>query len=201
MTIAFAEAPSEARNAVLDALKTRGKAGSLLTPQLRAADPNLLDILYAVRTVHLPLDKIDPKDNPQKPLRQLVEAPLWRFQVTAGSKAIAAAYGVEVGAGTWRLGEVAEGPVVAGTEAAIDKANKDPNFQRIRYEPVLLQAPALAVVALWLRAPDPANDVVLPIPPSKPPFSAFSTIPPTGFVARLYEKAQTIPRDATTSGG
>ena len=200
MTIAFPEAPSEARNAVLDALKKRAKEKSFLTPQLQGADPGKLDLRYAMRSVFLPLERIDLHLEP-KPLHELVDAPLWWFLVHTGKKAIAAAYGVE-GGPNWRIGEVAEGPTVEGTEHAVEAAAKDKELQRTRYEPVLLQAPALDVVAVWLRAPQPSADMVMPIPPSTAPFAnIYQVMKAASFVQRLYEKAANIPRNDSARGG
>src|SRR4029450_11626394 len=101
MTIAFPDAPLEARNAVLSALKQRAGAKSLLTPKLRNADASKLDLKYAMRAVSLPVDRIDLHHDP-KPLRYLVDLPLWRFLIHTGEKAIAAAYAVEGDSPNWR---------------------------------------------------------------------------------------------------
>jgi hypothetical protein len=199
MTISFPEAPTPARAAVLDALKKMGEAHSFLTPRLRDADPKTLDLKYPMRATHLRLDRIDPKRS--QTLSDLVEPPLWRFLVSAGGKAIAAAYAIEAGASNWRLGEIAEGPSVDGTETAIETALKDDRFKRLAYEPTLVQAPALSLVGLWLRGPEPDADQVVPIPPSSKPFISFKVLAAASFVTRVVRLAATIPQHASARGG
>jgi hypothetical protein len=199
MTISFPEAPTPARAAVLDALKKRGEAHSFLTPRLRDADPKTLDLNYPLRATYLRLDRIDPRKS--QTLRHLVEPPLWRFLVTAGTTVIAAAYAVEDGAANWRLGEIAEGPSVEGTEVAIQAALKDERFVRLAFEPALVQAPALALVGLWLRGPEPDADWWMPIPPVSKPFIAFEVQAATSFVTHVTRLAATIPEHASARGG
>jgi hypothetical protein len=153
-----------------------------------------------MRAVHLPVELIDLHHDP-KPLHQLVEAPLWRFLIHTGTKAIAAAYAVGDGGPNWRIGEVAESPTVEGTEVAVETVDGDKELQKVRYEPVLLQAPALDVISLWLRAPHPSADIVMPIPPSTAPFATYKAMPAKDFVKLLYAKAEKIPRDDSARGG
>ena len=199
MTISFPEAPTPARAAVLDALKRMGEAHSFMTPRLRDADPKALDLKYPLRAAHLRLDRIDPTKS--QTLSDLVEAPLWRFLVSAGNKTIAAAYAIEAGAANWRLGEIAEGPSVEGTEVAIQTAQEDERFKQVVYEPALVQAPALSMVGLWLRGPEPDADYVVPIPPSPKPFVAFRTLAAPRFVTHVAQLAATIPQHASARGG
>lgn len=199
MTISFPEAPTSARTALLDALKKMGEAHSFMTPRLRDADPKGLDLKYPLGAMHLRLDRIDPTR--RQTLHDLVEPPLWRFLVSAGRKTIAAAYAVEAGTANWRLGEIAEGPSAEGTEIAIQTVMKDDRVKRGVYEPVLLQAPALLLVALWLRGPQPDADLVVPIPPSSKPFAAFKVLAARSFVARVIRLAATIPQHGSVRGG
>ncbi len=199
MTISFPEAPTPARAAVLDALKKMGEAHSFLTPRLREADPKALDLKYPLAAMHVRLDSIDPRKS--QTLRDLVEPPLWRFLVTAGKTAIAAAYAVEDGAGNWRLGEIAEGPSVEGTETAIQAALNNERFQPQAFEPALVQAPALALVGLWLRGPEPDADWWMPIPPASKPFIAFEPQAATSFVTHVSRLAATVPQHNSARGG
>ncbi len=153
-----------------------------------------------MRAFHLPVERLD-LHHARKPLHQLVEAPLWRFLIHTGKKAIAAAYAVEDGGPNWRIGEVAEDPTVEGTEIAVETVAKDKELQAVRYEPVLLQAPALDVIGVWLRAPQPSGDMVVPIPPSTAPFTVYQVMSAKDFVERLYEKAEKIPRNDSARGG
>jgi hypothetical protein len=198
MSISFREPPAEASNAVLEAMKKLAAGKSFATPKLRDAPADKLGLKFPMLAVHVPLDKIEPR----RPLQSMVESPLWRFLVTAGDgQAIAAVHAMEVGTGSWRLGEVGEGPSIEGTEVALEKANADRKFAGAVYEPVLLQAPAIALVALWLRGPEAGVDRLIPIPPSSASFVAYEVLPPDVFLEQVTAAAATVPRRDTTRGG
>lgn len=98
---------------------------------------------------------------------------VWRFLILAGDDghetAVRTADTVRLaGARRYTLATataVGAGDLLNGLTAAADPAVTTDN---LKYTVRLAQFPGLAVLAVWLDAPRPADDVFLPLPPEQP---------------------------------
>jgi hypothetical protein len=95
--------------------------------------------------------------------------------------------GVEPPAGV-RFGGFTTGPLQRELAAAIEKAAKA--AARNKVEVSVLRAPALYLLALWLR--DEKGDQLVPIAPCPPPLKAGETCPADRALAMLAEAAKAV---------
>jgi hypothetical protein len=198
MAIEIVESPIAAREAVQRVLRNRADNETFRTPNLRKAAPDLLNLWLPMPVAILPLDRIQPDGS----LREAATPAAWRFLVREGDgQPIAAMQATAVGAAGYRFGEISEGPAIAGISSAYEHATGLELFRDLHYEPWLLIAPALYVAALWLCGPQPADDWLLPTPPSRPPFAHNEPVTAHDFMKRLADLAARVPRNDSARGG
>lgn len=87
-----------------------------------------------------------------------------------------------------RFGGFTTGPLHRGLAAAIEQATKA--VGRSKVELSVLRAPALYLLALWLR--DEKGDRLVPIAPCPPPLKAGETYPADRALAMLAEAAKAV---------
>lgn len=96
-----------------------------------------------------------------------VEVTGWRYLVMVEGDAVASS---EVAVGTGgqspSFEQVNVGPYVQSTASALQELNEIPEVQSGRYEPHLLQIPALSTCLLWLRQMDGATDLFMALSPA-----------------------------------
>jgi len=101
---------------------------------------------------------------------------------------------------TYELGDLNEGPFVAGTDKAIRRAEMLPEVQNGRFEAFLLVVPALYVAALWLQDRDGDADLLLTIPPSNPALEPYAPMTSAAFLDIVRNLARKVPSDEVTKG-
>src|SRR5262245_21355874 len=175
--------------------------GGFRTPVLRRAEPTSLAISTPHRVGVLGLNRLkDAKD-----LRSIVEHKGWRFLVHDRERVVAAVDAVEVDKNQYRLGQVNEGPFVAGAEDAIRRAERLDEVRRGEFAPVFLLAPAVYVAALWLEDQQLKADIVIVMPPTPKEFTAWEPMAAPPFLVVLEDLAARVPpedkRAKEPSGG
>lgn len=134
-------------------------------------------------------------------LRSAAQKKGWRFFVHHGDKVVATINSSMRGNGKHGFSNITEGPFVTGTERAIRRAELLESVQKGRYEPLLLQVPAIHLVALWLRNLDTKNDLIMPISPAPKPLRAYQALSTRDFVAVVTELASRAQRDHAEGRG
>lgn len=112
----------------------------------------------------------------------------WRYLVHRDGRFIAAAELPPGGTATDLV--VNEGPFVAATAAAIEAAERLPEVDAADFEARLLKIPALYTVALWLRSPDGADDLVVPVGDAHPALESGRAYRADAFVEALIGPAR-----------
>jgi hypothetical protein len=162
-----------------------------LVPALQSASLSSLAISTPHRVAVLELDRILNGDS----LRSAAQKKGWRFLVHNGANVIAT-INTSVGRkGKHQFGHITEGPFVAGTEQAIRRAEALEAVQNGRFELLLLQAPAIHVVALWLRNLDNDADLIVPIRPAPKPLQANRVLSTSKFMTAVAKLAAQVQRD------
>lgn len=206
MTITISKVPDAAVKMVAKVLVERAASASFTLPKLAAAALGSLLLAFPHRVAHLPLDAIRPYAD----LRGVTVDAGWRFlvherrQLDAAGKdrgeesdvfvPIASVTAAEVGDGSFQLGEFNEGPFVEGTEIAVRHAEKLQVVRDGRFEAVLLLAPAVHVIALWLQDRNGDADILMPIPPSDAALAPLRPITPRAFLEILHSLAERVRR-------
>jgi hypothetical protein len=167
MPIDPASVPQPAIAALERAIQQQAARSTFATTKLRGADVSTLERSAPHRVAYLPLGRIGLGSN----LREMTEPGGWRFLLHEGAKEAIAAARLEEVDNEFVLAELGEGPFVTGTETAIRFAEEIDAVRSGRFEPVLLVASEVSVVALWLVDLDGNNDIVIMIPtsPASPP--------------------------------
>jgi hypothetical protein len=164
MPIRLAEPPRAALDAVQETLSQRAERSDFATRALRDAPAGEL----ALAAPH-PVYTLGLRALVEDAGLAAAELTGWRYLVQQGDSTIASAE-IHLGAAgpdASRL-EVNEGPFVRATESAIAKAEELPELERVTYELRLLKIPAVYVIALWLKAEDEGEDVLIPIGETPP---------------------------------
>jgi len=132
------------------------------TPRLSEADPNDLKISTPHRVGFLTAQCLEAGGT----WHRNIERRGWRFLIHHGDKVVAAVDTVIGKDGEHRFGHIYEGPLVAGTEAAIRSAEGHATIRSSSFEPILVIAPSLSVSFLLLRNRTPnCSDHLLALPP------------------------------------
>jgi hypothetical protein len=194
MALRIADPPRAARNAVHATLGHPAMASAFRTPAVRLASADALALSTPHRVALLPLDRIGPKTS----LPSDVQWRGWRFLVHHGDRIVAAADTVTGARGKHAFGHLNQGPFVAGTEAAIRRAESHGVMKQRDFEPVLLMVPALYVMALWLRDLESDRDRVTVIPPAPKGLTPYRMVTARDFVARLVRLAGVPSRRPAT---
>jgi hypothetical protein len=146
---------------VEQAMKARLARSAFTTSNLRQVTSRALHRSFPHRVAHLSLDQVRRGHD----LRQATRPGGWRFLIHERDKTIAAARVVEDGAAAYRLGEFSEGAFVTGTEQVVRFAERELDAVRNgHFEPVLLMAPEIFVIALWLQNLAGGADYILTVP-------------------------------------
>jgi hypothetical protein len=203
MPIHPSDPPSEAIRAVSQALADRAAKSAFLSSDLRRAKADALAIAMPHRVAYLPLDKTRRDAN----LREDALIGPWRFIVYERRRRdanerpvtdidqyvpIAAATADPTAAAQYELGELNEGPFVAGTDNAIRLAENLEAIQKGDFEAFLLTVPAVHVVALWLQDRGGHEDILMPIPPSNPTLVAYQPVTPRAFLDILHDLTKKV---------
>ena len=187
MALRIADPPQAARNAVHAMLGHPAMASAFRTPALRLAASDALALSTPHRVAVLPLDRIGAKTS----LRSDAQMRGWRFLVHHGDRIVAAADTVTGARGKHAFGHLNQGPFVAGTEAAIRRAESHGMMKQRHFEPILLMVPALYVMALWLRdlEGDGDRDRLMLVPPAPKGLTPYRMVTARDFLARLVRLA------------
>lgn len=186
--------PATAVEAVSAGVIDRITSALLASRNHARPDRGALSLAMPHRVAYLPFDRVKTDLD----LRKAVEMGSWRFlvherQVSAGEEKfvpIAAVTAVAVDDGH-QFGDVNEGPLVAGTEQAVRRAEDLDQVRQGRFEPYLLMIPSLYVVALWLqdRGSYGKTDIYLAMPPSHSDLPPFTPMHSADFVKILNQLA------------
>jgi len=160
-------------------------------PALRSASPSSLAISTPHRIAVLGLDRIHARMS----LRSAAQKKGWRFFVHRGDKVVATVNSSISGKGKHGFSNITDGPFVAGTERAIRRAERLDSVQKGRFEPLLLQVPAVHLVALWLRNLENDADLIMPISPAPKGLRAYGAVATADFVAILADLAAQKKRE------
>jgi hypothetical protein len=149
------------------------------------------------RVAYLPLEAIDGGLD----LRHAVKYRSWRFLVHekragAGEQHVPIAAATAAGQTAtaaeqevYELGEVNEGPFVAGTVKAIAVAEQLEEVRIGRFEAFFLIVPSVYVAALWLQNRGGGPDIILTIPPSNPGLTPYQPMSPAEFIGIICRLA------------
>jgi hypothetical protein len=148
------------------------------------------------RVAYLRLDEIRSDAD----LRSVARFESWRFLLheavpavrTDEASGIALVGAATVHAGTNSYSGLSMGPLAAATEEAIRRAENHPRVKGGSFEAILLIAPAVYVIGLWLRDLKHSDDFVMPIPPVSAPFRAYEEMSPGAFLTALNELADKV---------
>jgi hypothetical protein len=191
MPLQVAKPPIAARKAVHSMLGRVVAAHADHVSALRSASPSSVAISTPHRVAVLGLDRIHSGMS----LRSAAHKKGWRFFVHDGDKVVATANSSITGKGKHGFAHITDGRFVGGTERAIRRAELLESVQKGRFEPLLLQVPAIHVVALWLRNLDHDDDLIIPISPAPKPLRSYHALSARDFVAVLTELASQVQRD------
>ena len=205
MTITAADFSDAARQAVLDGMDQRARTRGFWTPKLRDAARRPLRLCAPHRVALLSLNRmqLDSGNEPQS-LRSRTHILGWRFLIINElDEPIAAAHTDLTADGTYRLGELNEGPYVGSTFEALQKPlvleamsrKKDGNpFEEV----LLLLAPPIYFAGLWVRFQREDQDFILPLDRSHLP--DFVEVEPRVLLSTLHEASAKVPRDSHSAG-
>lgn len=194
-------AVATARRAIVGRLRQEPLARRAL---LRQVEARSMTLSMPHRAAHLGLVQVARG----KTLRSVARIGNWRFLVrgseprardgaaveagaTPGLATVAAIAVTESGA-NFSPGELNFGPFASGMDAAIRRAEDIEKVRTGRYEPILLNVPALYVVALWLFDLGGEDDLLLVLPQSNPAFAPLSPITAPAFMGRLVALAAKV---------
>jgi hypothetical protein len=191
MPLQVAKPPIAAQKAVLSMLGRIVATDADLVPALRSAAPGFVAISTPHRVAVLGLDRIHGGMS----LRSEAQTKSWRFLVHNGDKVVATANSSKTGKGRYVLAHLTDGRFVGGTEQAIRRAERLDSVGKGRFEPLLLQVPAVHVVALWLRNLDNEDDLIMTVPPAPRPLRSYQVLSVPHFIAVLTTLASEVKRD------
>ncbi|MDJ0465565.1 hypothetical protein [Streptomyces sp. H27-C3] len=164
MPLLVPPAPAPALRSVLAALGSPTAVREARTPALRSAQGPLSPELA------LPLHVLDRMVPTGRPPRTRLTG--WRFLIRSGDRTVAAADTMLTPDG-WAFSHFCEGPYIASSERALRQAEA----MKGRYQPRLLSVPELYMLNLWLHGEPEADasddmplptDVLVPLAPAPP---------------------------------
>jgi len=191
MPLHVAKPPMAAQKAVHSMLRRVVEADAEHVSALRSSSPSTVAISTPHRVAVLGLDRIHSGMS----LRSAADKKGWRFFVHDGDKIVATANSSTGSKGKHGFAHMTDGRFVNGTERAIRRAELLESVQKGRFEPLLLQVPAIHVVALWLRNLDNDDDLIMPLSPAPKPLRPYRALSTRDFVAVLTELASQVQRD------
>jgi hypothetical protein len=185
MPLQVAKPPSAARKAVHSMLVRIVATDADHVSALRSASPDTVAMSTPHRVAVLDLDRIHSGMS----LRSAAHKKGWRFLVHNGNKVVASANSSLSRDGKHGFAHITDGRFVAGTERAIRRAEQLDSVRNGRFEPLLLQAPAIHVVALWLRNLDNDDDLIMPLSPAPKPLRPYRAVSARDFAMAATELA------------
>jgi hypothetical protein len=191
MPLHAVDPPIAAYEAMRSVLSDLASHAAFRTPALRRADPASLALSTPHRFAVLPLNQI----RRQTGLRTAAEMKGWRFLVHDGQRVVATVDAIETDKGEHQFGQLNEGPLTAGTEDAIRRAERLDAVRKGHYEPAFLLVPALYVAALWLQDRDGDSDLVLPMAPAPQELKPYEPMSAGAFLEVLVRLAARVPTD------
>ena len=191
MPLEISKPPRAAEKAVHSMLGRLIAADPDLVPALQSASLRSLAVSTPHRVAILGLDRIDNGDS----LRSAAQKKGWRFLVHNGKKVVATINTSLGRKGKHQFGHITVGPFVVGTERAIRLSERLEPVKSGRFELLLLQAPAIHVVALWLRNLENDADLIVPIKPAPKPLRPNRAVLPPKFMAVVAKLALQVQRD------
>jgi hypothetical protein len=186
-----------AAEVVQQALRRGAHRGQFQLPKLAAAMPASLFLSFPHRYAHLPLNAL------RRSRRDISSCAVnmgWRFlvqqrRIDAAKTTfdpIAAITAIDIGGGRFVLGETNESPFVQGSQTAVRRAELLEVVREQSFEAVLLSAPAVYVVALWLSSKTGGGGMVLPIPPLPPGVIPYEPVTEADFLKTLSALARSV---------
>jgi hypothetical protein len=118
-------------------------------------------------------------------LRSAAQKRGWRFFVHNGDKVVATVNSSVSGKGKHGFSNITYGPFVAAMERAIRRAELLEPVRKGRFELLLLQVPAIHLLALWLRNLKNHADLIMPISPAPKGLRAYQAVATADFVVAL----------------
>jgi hypothetical protein len=123
----------------------------------------------------------------------------WRYLLTDGEQAVAAAMTTRTEAGEDRFALFNSGPYVGGTVTALQEAAALPQAEAADLQVRMLTVPALNLTTVWLHGDD--EDLLVPLAPAPAQATAGTPYPANELLAALREPAQALadigPADQT----
>jgi hypothetical protein len=184
--------PVAAYEVVRSAMSDLASRAGFGTPSLRRADPSTLGLSTPHRVAVIPLNGLRRGGA----LRDVAQTTSWRFLLHQGDRVIAAVDTIETKEGRYQFGHINEGPFTTATEEAIRRAERLDAVRKGQFEPVLVMAPALYVVALWLQNRSGDSDWFLPLPPTPEPLVSYQPTRSDEFQDILRRLAEKVPPDS-----
>ncbi len=191
MPLQVSKPPAAAEKAVRSVLGRIIATDGDYVPALRSASAGSMAISTPHRIAVLGLDRIHVGMS----LRSAVQEKGWRFLVLNGDKVVATVNSSISGKGKHGFSNITDGPFVSGTERAIRRAESLDSVQKGRFELLLLQVPAIHIVALWLRNLQHDDDLIMPISPAPKPLRPYQAVSAKDFIDVLAELAARAKRD------
>jgi hypothetical protein len=165
--------------------------GRIIAPEtdyvsaLQSAAPTSLAISTPHRLAFLALDRIRAGMS----LRSAAQKKGWRFFVHRGDKIVATINSTVNSKGRHVFSNITEGPFVLGTAEAIKRAERLESVQKGHFEIVLLQVPAIHIVALWLINLEDDADLIIPISPTPRGVRAYRAVSTAKFIVKIANLA------------
>ncbi|MET4455461.1 hypothetical protein [Bradyrhizobium sp. RT3b] len=200
MTAYFSANSQDAKKAALHGMQKRAATRGFVTPNLKKARPDDLELCWGHRLAFVQLNELPENGS----IRAAARISGWRFFVVESGVPIAAAHVMRDVQGEFRLSELNEGQFVAGTLEALKDVfgefggdSKD-ETRLPPFELLLLVAPAVCFVGWWLQFEDQRYDWIVPVSPT---FSSIKSkrLAPKELVRALKEEYEHAAQVMETS--
>ena len=120
----------------------------------------------------------------------------WRHILSSGEESVTADVSVDGNGANPKFASISSNPWALGVQSEITALSKNPDIAAGSYEASLLQIPALAVRAVWLRDPSgKAADILVPVAPVRSGLVAGRRYSVAEFVSALQDSAAKILAD------
>lgn len=199
MTAQFLASSQDALQAALDGIQKRAATRGFLTPNMKKADPNALQLCWPHRLAFVQLNELFAEGT----LRNAVRISGWRFFVLESENLIAAAHVARTDRGELRLSELNEGQFVGNTLDALKtiileaESEKKDRVRLPSFELLLLVAPAVCFVGWWAQFENKQDDWILPVAPTVRGIEP-KRIVPKKLIPALKEEFLRASRDLTS---
>lgn len=166
MPIRLREPPANAYQLVAQALSdVSGVPGNTGDRLNQVRDPSRINAALPHTVYSLGSIEIARGENIDRAARLVA----WRFLVQDGSRTIGAIeFSCDIRGQNLRFASFDTGPFAEETRLAVQRAEGMTAIQRTNYEPCLLRASGVYLVALWLKSLEGGEDIVVPLNPGGP---------------------------------